>query len=230
MIKAFFRLIKFLLLIIILLIGGSIFVVKSTEGAIVAEYNGDADSLTAESMEKIKNLQPECILVLGASVNPDGTPSPMLQDRLDTAIALYMQGAAPKLLLSGDDGQMEYNEVAAMRSYAVGEGVPEEDIFLDHAGFSTYESVYRAGDVFGVKRMVVVTQKYHLYRALYGCEAMDMPALGVAAQQAVYAGQEEREIREVLARDKDCIKWLIKPEPTYLGEAIPISGSGISTH
>ncbi len=230
MFKALFRLIKFILLVAVLVIGVNVFVVKSAEDAIVAEYNGDASSLTAESMEMIKNLQPECILVLGASVNPDGTPSPMLQDRLDTAIALYQQGVASKLLLSGDDGQVEYNEVTVMHDYAIEAGVSEEDIFLDHAGFSTYDSVYRAGDVFGVKRMVVVTQKYHLYRALYGCEVMDIIAVGVAAEQAVYAGQEERDIREVLARVKDCVKWLIKPEPKYLGEAIPISGSGISTH
>lgn len=230
MFKALFRLIKFVLLIAVLVIGVNVFVVKSAEDAIVAEYNGDASSLTAESMEAIKSLQPECVLVLGASVNPDGTPSPMLQDRLDTAIALYQQGMASKLLLSGDDGQVEYNEVTVMHDYAIKAGVSEEDIFLDHAGFSTYESVYRARDVFGVKRMVVVTQKYHLYRALYGCEAMDIIAVGVAAEQAVYAGQEARDIREVLARVKDCVKWLIKPEPTYLGDAIPISGSGISTH
>lgn len=230
MFKSLFRLIKFILLAVVLVIGVNVFVVKSAEDAIVATYDGDASSLTAESIETIKALQPECIMVLGASVNPDGTPSPILQDRLDTAIALYQQGAAPKLLLSGDDGQVEYNEVTAMQNYAAEAGVPQEDIFLDHAGFSTYDSVYRAGDVFGVDRMVVVTQEYHLFRALCGCEAMDIMAVGVAAEQAAYAGQEVRDIREVLARVKDCVKWLIKPEPTYLGEAIPISGSGISTH
>lgn len=228
--KTLFRLIKLILLIAALAIGVNIFVVKSAEDAIVAEYNGEASSLSPEVIEKINALQPECILVLGASVNPDGTPSPMLQDRLDVGVVLYEKGVAPKILLSGDDGQVEYNEVSVMHDYVIEAGVPEADIFLDHAGFSTYDSVYRAGNIFGVERMVVVTQEYHLYRALYGCEAMNIIAVGVAAEQAVYAGQEARDIREVLARVKDCVKWLIKPESKYLGDAIPISGSGISTH
>ena len=153
----------------------------------------------------------------------------MLKDRLDTGIALYFMNAAPKLLLSGDNGQMEYNEVQAMKNYAVAAGVPEEDIFLDHAGFSTYDSVYRASYVFGVESMIVVTQEYHLYRALHGCDKMGIKALGASADQNVYRGQEMREGREILARVKDFFKWLIKPEATFLGEVIPINGNGIST-
>ena len=168
-------------------------------------------------------------MVLGASINPDGTPSPMLADRLDTGIALYERGVAPRLLLTGDDGQMEYNEVQAMKNYVIAAGVPEEDVFLDHAGFSTYDSVYRASYVFEVESMVVVTQEYHLYRTLHGCEKMGIDAVGVAADQNVYAGQEMREAREILARLKDFVKWMIKPEATFLGEAIPINGNGLVT-
>lgn len=124
---------------------------------------------------------------------------------------------------------MEYNEVHTMWNYAVNAGVPEEDIFLDHAGFSTYDSVYRASYVFGVESMVVVTQEYHLYRALHGCKKMGIEAVGVASNQDVFDGQGLREGREVLARLKDFVKWQIKPEATLLGEAVPISGNGIVT-
>ncbi|MBQ3184458.1 MAG: YdcF family protein, partial [Firmicutes bacterium] len=191
--------------------------------------DGTSGSVSNETLVEISRIEPECIMVLGASVHPDGTPSPMLEDRLETGIELYNRGVAPKLLLTGDNGQIEYNEVEAMKNYAVNAGVPEEDIFLDHAGFSTYDSVYRASYVFGVESMVVVTQEYHLYRTLHGCKKMGIEAVGIGADQEVYAGQEYREIREVLARVKDFVMWLIKPEATFLGEAIPISGSGIVT-
>lgn len=228
--KAFFTLIKLLLVAVVIVLGINAFVVRSTDDRIIMSYGGSEDELNEKTMNRLKAIGPDCILVLGASVNPDGTPSQMLQDRLDTAIALYRAGAAPKLLLSGDDGQVEYNETAVMRNYALEAGVPEEDIFLDHAGFSTYESVYRAGYIFQVRSMIVVTQEYHLYRALYGCERIGIEALGAAAAQDVYAGQELRDVREVMARDKDFVKWVIKPEPTFLGEEIPINGSGVSTH
>ena len=169
-------------------------------------------------------------MVLGASVHADGTPSLMLKDRLDVGIELYKKGVAPKLLLSGDNGQVAYNEVEGMKKYAEEAGVKSEDIFLDHAGFSTYESVYRAKYIFEVESMIVVTQRYHLYRALYGCERMGIDSLGAAADQAVYRGQNYREFREVLARDKDLAKWIVKPDPTFLGDTIPISGTGIESH
>ena len=117
-----------------------------------------------------------------------------------------------------------------MKKYAEEAGVKSEDIFLDHAGFSTYESVYRAKYIFEVESMIVVTQRYHLYRALYGCECMGIDSLGAAADQAVYRGQNYREFREVLARDKDLAKWIVKPDPTFLGDTIPISGTGIESH
>ena len=173
--------------------------------------------------------QADCILVLGAQVKPDGTPSKMLKDRLDTAIELYQQGAAPKLLMSGDNGRVEYNEVKVMLAYALDAGVPKEDIFLDHAGFSTYESLYRARDVFGADHIIVVTQKYHEYRALYIGEQLSVDVTGVCTEDIEYAGQGYREIREIAARDKDFFKCITKPEPTYLGEPIDISGDGTVT-
>ena len=233
MFRLLFRFIKFLIkmgiFIVIVAIAVNLFMIKTTEDQIVSSYDGTSGSVSNETLVEISRIDPECIMVLGASVNPDGTPSPMLQDRLETGIELYNRGVAPKLLLTGDNGQIEYNEVGAMKNYAVNAGVPEEDIFLDHAGFSTYDSVYRASYVFGVESMVAVTQEYHLFRTLHGCKKMGIEAVGIGADQEVYAGQEYREIREVLARVKDFVMWLIKPEATFLGEAIPISGSGIVT-
>ncbi len=180
--------------------------------------------------EEASKLDADCILVLGAGLKPDGTPNYMLRDRLDKGIELYKEGVAPKLLLSGDNGQERYDEVNAMKDYALKAGVPSEDIFMDHAGFSTYESMYRARDIFQVKRAIVITQEYHQYRALYTARGLGVEAYGVAAEPRAYAGQTYRDVREILARDKDFLKMLIKPKPTYLGETIPISGSGLASH
>lgn len=172
----------------------------------------------------------DCILVLGCQVKSDGTPSIMLEDRLKRGVALYNAGAAPKLLMSGDHGTQGYDEVDAMKRYAFDANIPSEDIFMDHAGFSTYESVYRAKEIFGADKIIVVTQTYHLHRALHIANAMGIEAYGVAAEYQDYSGQTNRDVREILARVKDFGMAIFKPEPTYLGEAIPISGSGELTH
>jgi vancomycin permeability regulator SanA len=182
------------------------------------------------SDEAALELGADCILVLGAGLKPDGTPNHMLQDRLDKGVELYKAGAAPKLLLSGDNGQDKYDEVNAMKEYALNAGIPSEDIFLDHAGFSTYESMYRARDIFLVKKAIIITQKYHQYRALYTARGLGIDGYGAVAEPRVYAGQKYRDFREILARDKDFLIMIVKPEPTYLGEAIPISGSGLASH
>ena len=180
--------------------------------------------------DDVKEMEADCILVLGAGLKPDGTPNYMLQDRLDEGVSLYLQGAAPKILLSGDHGQKEYDEVNGMKEYVLAKGVPAEDVFLDHAGFSTYESMYRAKGVFDAKTVIVITQKYHQYRALYNARNLGLNAYGVISEPRIYAGQSIREIREVLARNKDFVKGLFKPAPTYLGDVIPISGSGVKSH
>ena len=172
----------------------------------------------------------DCIMVLGCQVKADGSLSHMLEDRLKRGVALYKAGAAPKLLMSGDHGQVTYNEVAAMKQYAIDQGVPSEDIFMDHAGFSTYESVYRARDIFQVERIIIVTQEYHLYRALHIADSLGLESWGVASDYRSYSGQSMRDIREILARVKDFGTSLFKPKPTYLGEPIPITGSGDATN
>lgn len=172
----------------------------------------------------------DCILVLGCGVWDDGTPSDMLRDRLMRGIELYDLGASPKLLMSGDHGQLEYDEVNVMKQYAIDDGVPSEDIFMDHAGFSTYESIYRAKEIFEADRIIIITQEYHLYRALYIADKLGVEAYGVASDYHTYSGQFMRDFREILARCKDFITTLYRPEPTYLGDSIPVSGNGNVTN
>ena len=175
-------------------------------------------------------LDADCILVLGCGVREDGTPSLMLRDRLETGVALYEAGAAPKLLMSGDHGRKDYDEVNLMKDYAMEKGIPSEDIFMDHAGFSTYDSMVRARDIFCAKTVVIVSQEYHLYRALYLAEKLGLEAYGVPALDVNYRGQAYREFREMLARSKDFCTAVIQPQPKFLGEKIPISGNGDLTN
>ena len=206
---------KILLLLLVLAIlagltlGLSAYVVSSTQASLL-----DPDGPAPEGLD--------CVLVLGCGVRPDGSPSDMLADRLEQGIALYQAGWADKLLLSGDNGQENYNEVGVMEAYALERGVPGEDIVLDHAGFCTYDSVYRARDIFGAKRLVIITQAYHLSRALYIAQALGLDAWGVGADLRPYRGQAVRELREVLARDKDFFWALAQPDPKFLGEKLPL--------
>jgi len=132
--------------------------------------------------------------------------------------------------MSGDHGTVEYDEVNAMKQYAIEKGIDSEQIFMDHAGFSTYESIYRAKEIFGAERVVIITQEYHLYRALYIADALGLEAYGVASDQRTYSGQTMRDVREILARNKDFLTSLFKPKPTYLGETISLDGSGDVTN
>ena len=181
-------------------------------------------------LQTLKEFEADCIIILGAGLTDKETPSPMLRDRLDVGIELYRQGVAPKILLSGDNGTVQHNELHAMLNYVLNEGIPEEDIFCDHAGFSTYDSMYRASSIFGVTKMVVVTQEYHEYRALYIARELGIDVLGVASDQEQYVGKTYRETREYLARIKDFFKVALRLEPALGGEEIPISGSGVVSH
>lgn len=185
--------------------------------------------LTAEDSAELDDV--DCILVLGAGVQGT-TLSHMLEDRVLTGINLYELGSAPKILMSGDHGQDDYDEVNAMKDYAKDKGVPSEDIFMDHAGFSTYESIYRARDIFGCKKIIIISQKYHLHRAIYVAEYLGIEAYGVDSQLRPYAADTNiyNTIREFLARNKEFIYVRLNPEPTYLGEPIPISGNGDITN
>ena len=182
------------------------------------------------SVDEASISSADAIVVLGASVFADGTPSGILQDRLDDGIALYFAGVAPKLIMSGDNGTESYNEVRVMKQYAIAQGVPSEDIFCDHAGFSTYESMYRAKYVFGCQRIVVATQTYHLYRALWSAKSLGMQAEGVPSDYHEYQKQLQYDIREIPARTKDFFKALFRVPSTYVGEAISLDQSGDVTN
>ena len=175
------------------------------------------------------NLEADAILVLGCQVKESGYPSAMLRDRLNQGIEIYYLNPT-KMIMSGDHGREEYDEVNVMKQFAVDEGIPSSDIFMDHAGFSTYESMYRAKEIFGVNKIIIVTQQYHLYRAIYDARALGIEAYGVSSDYFQYSGQFIRDFREVLARVKDYGYTLLKPKPTYLGDAIPINGDGDITN
>ena len=183
-----------------LALGISAYVVHATEDAILTQEDTPPQDL-------------DCILVLGCGIHPDGSPPPMLASRLARGAELYEAGWADKILLSGDDSGEDYNELASMERVILELGVPQEALVMDHAGFSTYESIYRAKHEFGMQRVVIVTQEYHLYRALYLADALGLEAWGVAAAPRNDAGQIGRSLREILARDKDFFTAILQPIP-----------------
>ena len=207
----------FMLVLLCIVFIINFYVVKTTKNQII----------TSDKISDLKDI--DCILVLGAGIWGD-KPSPMLEDRLNEAISLYKQNVSAKIIMSGDHGREEYDEVNIMKDYAIEKGVPSEAIFMDHAGFSSYESIYRLREIFEAKKVVIVTQKYHLFRALYIANQFDLEAYGVNSDPRRYVGAAYRELREVLARNKDFIQCIIKPKPTYLGETIPVSGNGDITN
>lgn len=201
-------------LVAIWAISVNVYVKSSTRGRII----------TPEEAAALDDV--DCIIVLGCLVRPNGTPSGMLEDRLVKGISLWKNGISNTLLMSGDHGTDEYDEVNAMRSFAVENGVPVERIFMDHAGFCTYDSMYRLKDVFSAKKVVIVTQEYHLYRALYISQKLGLEAYGVSADLHRYYGQTIRDVREFIARNKDFLYCIFKPEPKYLGNSINLTGDG----
>jgi len=207
----------FVIILAIIIFGINLYVTMSTSKQIIKESD----------YTKLSDI--DCIIILGAGIWGD-SPSPMLEDRLLEGIDLYQKNISNKIIMSGDHGKKEYDEVNIMKDFAIEKGIQSENIFMDHAGFSTYESIYRAKEIFEAKKVVIITQKYHLYRALYIAKELGIEAYGVGADPRKYVGATYREIREILARNKDFIKCLFKPEPTYLGETIPVSGNGDTTN
>lgn len=210
------KILKFAISFIIIIAIINIYMILSTRNRIINKVDTKEDDV-------------DCIVVLGAGIRQN-KPSPMLEDRLLTAIELYNNGIAPKILVSGDHEYNDYDEVNVMKDYLIDNGIPSEDIFMDHAGLSTYDSIYRVKKIFKANKVVVVTQKYHLYRTLYISKRIHLKAYGVSASKQKYAFQIKRDIREIAARVKDFFKCMLNPEPTYLGEVIPIKGNGDRTN
>ena len=214
------RIFFFLLLIFLIVIIGTTFInlymINTTKNQIV--------DLSATDSKDI-----DAILILGCKVNGD-SPSLMLEKRLDKGLEVYNK-LHTKLLLSGDHGTTGYDEVNVMRDYILNSNVNSKDIFQDHAGINTYNSIYRAKYIFGIKKMIIVTQKYHMYRALYIANKLDIEAIGIIADDIPQKGvMLKNEIREILSRDKNFLYGIIKPKSKYLGDKIPISGNGNITN
>ena len=217
--KVIFSLLVILIIFIIIILSINHYVKVSTKRQIIE----------LKDVEKLKEKDIDCIIVLGAGVRND-KPTDMLADRLLRGIEIYNQDSAPKIIMSGDHGREEYDEVNIMKNFAIQRGVPSEDIFMDHAGFSTYESIYRAKEIFDAKKVIIITQKYHIYRALYIANKLGIEAYGVGADQRKYLNETHRQIREILARNKDFFKCIMKPNPKFLGEKIEIVGNGNITN
>lgn len=213
-VKLIIKVVLIVIIILLLVILGINFYVRlSSKSDIVNNPDGGKDA----------------ILVLGAGLR-NGKPSPILKDRLDTAIKLYKDGVSKRIIVSGDHGKKYYDEVNVMKNYLLDKGVESNNIFMDHAGFSTYDSIYRAKEIFLANNIIIVTQQFHLYRSLYIAEKLELNAVGVSATLRDYNGSVKFELREILARDKDFVKVMFKPEPTYLGDTIPVFGDGNVTN
>lgn len=192
-------------------------------------YIIDSTKNKIKSINEIKDNDIDCILILGAGIWGN-KPSYMLEDRLLEGVNLYNRKIAQKIIVSGDHGRQEYNEVQVMKDFLIKKGIPSKDIFMDHAGFSSYDSIYRAKEIFKVNKLVIITQKYHLYRSLYIAKKLNLKAYGVKSDKRKYRKQIYRELREIVARNKDFFKCMLKPKPQFLGKEIPITGNGDITN
>ena len=210
------NLIFIIILLIILILVINLYVILTTKSKI-------------KDINDIEDNDIDCIIVLGAGIRGEN-PSPMLEDRLLTGATLYKKNITNKFIVSGDHSEKYYDEVNVMKKYLIEQNIESKDIFMDHAGFSTYDSIYRAKEIFKTKKVIIVTQKYHLYRALYIAKELDLEAYGVVANRRTYSNQLKRDIREIAARVKDLIKCIFKPTSTYLGEIIPVDGNGDITN
>lgn len=175
-------------------------------------FNTTSNIIIKEEYQQLKDV--DYILVLGASVRRE-RPSPMLEDRLKKTIELYNINTQNKILVTGDHTKEDYDEVTIMKNYLLENNIPEEKIIMDPAGVSTYDSIFRVQKQLKAKKIIIVSQKYHLYRALYIANSLGIEAYGVPADDIKYKGATYREVREILARNKDFIKSIIKPTSYY---------------
>lgn len=167
--------------------------------------------------DEIKNI--DTIMVLGAKVHDDGRLSLMLKDRLDKTIEVYNKLDIKRVIVSGDSEYKDYDETTKMKEYLINNGIPEEDIIVDIYGLSTYDSIYRLKNIYGINKSLIITQKYHLYRSLYIDNSLGVGAYGIPASGEDYFGQTAREIREILARNKDFLTSLFNVKSKYVEKA-----------
>ncbi len=207
-----------ILIVLVIILGINFYVIFKYDKKIISEK------------EAYKLKDTDCILILGAGIK-NGGPSDMLRDRLIVGSKIYQNSNIKKIIVSGDHSKDNYDEVRVMKNYLINKlNISSDDIYKDHYGIATYDSIYRAKEVYSCQKMIIVTQKYHLYRSLYLADKIGIDAYGVSASLEPYRGQLWREIREVLARDKDFVKGLILPKPKFKIEALPASATGDDTN
>ena len=201
-------------------IGALILVIVISNAVVLVEGSGDSVSDPADAP------QAQAAIVLGALVEPDGDMSKMLADRVEQGINLYEDGKVEKILVSGDHGQWTYDEPTVMKNAFVEAGIPARDVFTDHAGFNTRASMERAKDVFGVESALIVTQGFHMTRALYLADAAGLDAYGVTSDLHSYGGQGlKSQVREVASRTKAFFDVLTNTAAVG-GPSVPITGDG----
>lgn len=199
---------------LVLAVIGALVIFAVFSGAVTAYVlTSTRDDVHTIAQIEASGERAQAVLVLGASVFADGTPSDILADRLEVAADLYLAGAADAVIVSGDNRSAHYNESDAMKEYCIKLGVPADAIIVDHAGYDTYASVYRARYVYDKQDVLIVTQAYHLYRALAIAHGLGMEAQGVAADKGSYDNQMSYSVREILARDKDFLKTFFRIPP-----------------
>lgn len=210
--KRVMRIVISLLILIIIAISISLSIVNSYK-----KYIYDIENIPSDN---------DAIIVLGAGVKDDGTPSDILADRLETSLEVFEDKVANTFVLSGDHSREDYNEVGAMKDYILDNNIDERVIFMDHAGFSTYDTMYRAKEIFKINKAVIVTNEYHLPRALYIARKLGIDAYGVKSDKRGYQLIDNYKKREILAQLKDFIYVnILRPKPKFLGESIPVNSS-----
>lgn len=183
-------------------------------------------STSSQIFKRMDSLpKAQTAIILGASVHSDGKLSPVLKERVDAGLALYRQGKIENFLLSGDNRTQDYDEVSAMRNYLIKRGVPERIIFMDPAGLNTYDSMYRSRDIFEVQSAVIVTQQFHLPRALFIAKHLDLNYIGFPADSRQYSTETSLRRREKLANFKAVYEILSQQIPNTMGKKTPITVS-----
>jgi SanA protein len=214
---------RLLLICLVLVIAGA-----ATVLAVDAHVRNAGGKYIVSDIDQLPEV--DAVIILGAYVTPSGDPSIMLRDRLDAGLEVFTLGKTDRIVVTGDHGRTGYDEVNGMRQYLQSKGVNRENIFMDHAGFNTYDSMYRARDVFLIKKAVIVTQEYHLYRALYIARGLGIEAYGYAAEMRPYIDDTYYNIREIAARIKDFFQVnILRPKPQFLGEPLPVWEDGSIT-
>lgn len=212
LVRGFFKGVGMLAIACIIVVGGvNAWVALSTKA--------DVRSLD-EMLVRDPSERADCIVVLGASVYADGSLSPILENRVDAAIELYNQGLASTIIMSGDGREANYDEPSAMKRYAVERGVPAADVCCDPGGYHTYDTMWRVANVYRAESCLVVTQEYHLYRAVFDAHGVGLDAVGVVSDEGTYEDQLWYDMREIAGRVQDCGQVLIGAVPDNPGTAI----------